>query len=147
MAIYYSLIVHLIPVIHDFYRSAGCMEKFYADLKKACNRNINYVKKEMLPEKGNTAIDEEIDKEIESYNNHICKKSFMMLMKTMKIAIMIAVMKRHSTLKDFMLILQDLKMMMTVINLILELFMVMLENLIWMMITMVNLIKDYHQTY
>ena len=71
----------------------------------------------------------------------------MMLMKTMKIAIMIAVMKRHSTLKDFMLILQDLKMMMTVINLILELFMVMLENLIWMMITMVNLIKDYHQTY
>lgn len=123
------------------------MEKFYADLKKACNRNINYVKKEMLPEKGNTAIDEEIDKEIESYNNHICKKSFMMLMKTMKIAIMIAVMKRHSTLKDFMLILQDLKMMMTVINLILELFMVMLENLIWMMITMVNLIKDYHQTY
>ena len=64
------------------------MEKFCADLKKACNRNINYVKKEILPEKGNTAIDEEIDKEIESYNNqifcHICKKSFMMLMKTMK---------------------------------------------------------------
>ena len=66
------------------------MEKFCADLKKACNRNINYVKKEILPEKGNTAIDEEIDKEIESYNNqnfcHICKKSFMILMKTMIIA-------------------------------------------------------------
>lgn len=123
------------------------LQKCWLHGKVLCRSKKSMQQKYQLCEKGNTAIDEEIDKEIESYNNHICKKSFMMLMKTMKIAIMIAVMKRHSTLKDFMLILQDLKMMMTVINLILELFMVMLENLIWMMITMVNLIKDYHQTY
>ena len=55
----------------DFYRGAGCTEKFYEDLEKHATEVINYQKKEILPL---------IDEEIGSYNNqkfcHICKKKF-----------------------------------------------------------------------
>ena len=117
----------------DFYRGAGCTEKFYEDLEKHATEVINYQKKEILPL---------IDEEIGSYNNkkfcHICKKKFYDVDDNNENSSddsngVIAVMKMHLTLKGFMVMLQDLKMVMSVMNLILEVFTAMLQSLILIM--------------
>ena len=60
---------------HNFLKSADCMKRFRADLKKHTTEIINYKKNEMLP------LTEE---KIESYNNKILRRNSNALEKTLR---------------------------------------------------------------
>ena len=123
----------------NFYRDADWMhDQVLCRFKTACNRN------NQLWEKGNAAI----NREIESYNNqefcHICKKKFYnvdddssdnsdddSIMVVMMIAMMIAIMK--NLLKSILVMLMDLMILMKMIMVIIAMMNLMLESFIVML--------------